>query len=56
MLFGIALFLLALWVVLAFVLAIPSGWAHVPLAVASVLMAVGIVKQAESGRSDQPSD
>jgi hypothetical protein len=35
---------LALWVVLAFVMAVPSGWVHVPLALATVLIAVAIVR------------
>ena len=34
---------LALWVVLAFVAAIHSGWVHVPLAVGAVLIAKGII-------------
>lgn len=34
---------LALWVVLAFVAAIHSGWAHAPLAVATVLIAKAII-------------
>ena len=34
---------LLLWVVLAFVVAIPSGWAHTPLALGSVLIARAIV-------------
>lgn len=38
---------LVLWVFLAFVAAIPSGWAHLPLAVGSVLLVIGIV---QSGR------
>lgn len=42
---------LILWVVLAFVVAIPSGWVHLPLAGGTVLLAVGIV---EGGR--KPSD
>ena len=35
---------LILWIVLAFVVAIPSGWVHVPLAGGVVLLAVGIVE------------
>ena len=34
--------LLALWIVLAFVTAIQSGWVHAPLAVATVLIAKAI--------------
>lgn len=40
---GLALLLLIVWVVLAFVAAIPSGWVHVPLALGCVLAARGIV-------------
>ncbi len=32
------------WVVLAFVVAIPTGWVHLPLALASVLFAKGVVE------------
>ncbi len=38
---GVAICLVA-WIVLAFVLAIPSGWVHVPLAAGAILVAVGI--------------
>ena len=41
--FAAALLLLILWVVLAFVAAIPSGWVHVLLAVGCILVARGIV-------------
>jgi len=34
---------LALWIVLAFVIAWPSGWAHVPLVAAALLAVRGIV-------------
>ena len=34
---------LVLWVLLAFVLAIPSGWVHVPLALGCVLLARAVV-------------
>ena len=34
--------LLALWVLLAFVLAIPAGWVHLALAVGICLLAVAI--------------
>ncbi len=34
---------LAAWVVLAFVMTIPSGWVHLPLAVGAMLIAVAIV-------------
>jgi 1,4-dihydroxy-2-naphthoate octaprenyltransferase len=36
--------LLALWIVLAFVLAIPSGWVHVPLALGVTCIAVAIIE------------
>ncbi|MBI4500018.1 MAG: hypothetical protein HY700_02535 [Gemmatimonadetes bacterium] len=35
---------LVVWVVLAFVVAIPSGWVHVPLAIGACLVAVAIVE------------
>ncbi len=31
------------WVVLAFALAIPSGWVHVPLAAGCILLARGLM-------------
>ena len=34
---------LVAWMILAFGLAIPSGWVHVPLAVGMVLIAMGVV-------------
>ncbi len=40
---GAAILLLIAWVLLAFVAAIPSGWVHVPLALACILIARGIV-------------
>ena len=46
--FLLALICLVLWLVLAFGLAIPSGWVHVPLGVAAVLFAVAIVKADEA--------
>jgi hypothetical protein len=33
----------AVWIYLAFVAAIPNGWVHVPLVVAVILLARGIV-------------
>ena len=36
--------LIALWIVLAFVIAIPSGWVHVPLAVGVTGIAVAIIE------------
>lgn len=41
--FAAALACLALWAGWAFLWAIPSGWVHVPLAAAAVLVAKGIV-------------
>ncbi len=34
---------LGAWMILAFWLAIPSGWVHLPLAVGTVLIAIGVV-------------
>jgi uncharacterized membrane protein len=36
------LVLVALWIVLAFVLKLPSGWVHAPLAAGAVLIGMGI--------------
>lgn len=38
-----AVLCILLWLVLAFALAIPSGWVHLPLAIGVVLVAVAIV-------------
>ena len=38
------LVLLAIWVVLAFVMAIPSGWVHVPLALGISVIAIAIIQ------------
>jgi hypothetical protein len=46
--FLLAVICLVLWLVLAFGLALPSGWVHIPLAAAAVLVAVGIVKADET--------
>jgi hypothetical protein len=35
---------LGLWILLAFVLALPSGWVHLPLAAGAVLLAKAIVE------------
>jgi hypothetical protein len=40
---GVAL--IALWVILAFVAALPNGWVHAPLAVAAIFIAFGIIQQ-----------
>ena len=44
----------ALWVVLAFVLAIPSGWVHLPLAVGVVLIATSIIVTEPADRAPAP--
>ena len=36
--------LVAVWVVLALVMAIPSGWVHVPLALGVTCIAVAIIE------------
>lgn len=41
--FIVAAAMLALWIVLAFVMAIPSGLVHIPLGAAVVFIARGIV-------------
>ena len=41
----------AVWVVLAFVRAVPSGWVHVAL-VAGVLLTVRAIVDADAGRAD----
>ena len=46
-----AIVLLALWIVLAFVLAVPSGWVHVCYAGSTILVARRIVVGAPSFRS-----
>ena len=38
-----AVVLLAAWVVLAFVMAIPSGWVHAPLVASTILVAKAII-------------
>lgn len=38
-----ALVLLAAWLLLAFVLAVPTGWVHVPLAAAVILLVRRVV-------------
>jgi hypothetical protein len=42
--FLLALVSLVLWGVLAFGIAVPTGWVHVPLILGVVLIAVGIVE------------
>jgi hypothetical protein len=49
--FLLALLSLAVWVVLAFGMAIPSGFVHVFLALGVVLIAVGIVHAGEGRRT-----
>lgn len=47
---------LVLWVFLAFVAAIPSGWVHLPLAAGSVLLVIGIVHGGRrAGTNDSPT-
>ncbi len=50
--FLLALVALVLWVVLAFALAIPSGWVHLPLALGVALIAVGIVEANGKPKTD----
>jgi hypothetical protein len=38
--------MLVIWVVLAFVMAIPSGWVHVPLALGVSAIAIAIIQTA----------
>lgn len=45
MAFVSAVISLTVWIVLAFVMTIPSGWVHLFLAIGATLVAVGIVKQ-----------
>lgn len=45
--FLLALVALILWVVLAFGMAIPTGWVHLFLALGVVLIAIGIVQSGE---------
>jgi hypothetical protein len=40
---------LALWIVLAFVVAIPSGWPHAFLGIGTTLVAAAIIKKGEQG-------
>ena len=44
---------LMLWIVLAFVLSLPTGWVHILLAAGIVLLAVGIVN-ADTPRGQAP--
>jgi hypothetical protein len=52
--FLLALLSLAVWVVLAFGMAIPSGFVHVFLALGVALIAVGIVQADEQRRRPHP--
>ena len=50
------LVLIILWVIGTFVANIATGWVHVPLAVGSILVAIGIVVTGENeNRSDKGS-
>ena len=40
-----------MWIIVAFVIPLRSGWAHVPLGVGVVLIAMGIVNGGEKGDS-----
>ena len=44
--------LLVAWIIVAFGMALESGWAHLPLAAGVVLIAIGIVLGGESRRRD----
>jgi hypothetical protein len=46
----LAVVFLALWVALAFVVKIPSGWVHVPLGLGATLVAVAIIESRPSGK------
>ena len=41
--------LIGLWIVLAFVMAIPSGWVHLPLAAGFTLIGAGIIQLPPAG-------
>ena len=43
------LVLIILWVIATFVVNIATGWVHAPLAVGTVLIAIGIVVSGEQG-------
>ena len=45
--FLLALVALIVWAVLAFGMAVPTGWVHVFLALGAVLIAIGIVQTGE---------
>lgn len=45
--------LFVVWVLLAFVVAIPSGWVHLPLAGAAILVARGIALGGPAAPPDQ---
>ena len=45
--FLLALVVLMLWAVLAFGMALPTGWVHLLLALGVVLIAIGIVESRE---------
>ena len=52
---------IAVWLILTFGVAVPSGWVHLPLAVGVVLIAMGIVKGSErsvggSGKLEDKGD
>ena len=44
--------LLGVWMIVAFGFAVPNGWAHVPLAVGVVCLAIGVVTWNEGSAGD----
>jgi 1,4-dihydroxy-2-naphthoate octaprenyltransferase len=46
----------ALWIVLAFIKAIPSGWVHIPLALGAVLIAVAIIRSSPADTGHRTPD
>lgn len=38
---------LLLWIFLAFILALPNGWVHIPLVIAVVLAVIAVVHQSK---------
>ncbi len=42
------------WIVLAFVVALPNGWVHLPLAIGTALLTVGIVRAGRSPAEQKP--
>ncbi len=44
--------LLGVWMIVAFGLAIPNGWAHLPLAVGVACLAIGVVTWSAESSGD----